>query len=260
MPRALRAIWARMLAGVLACMLHGISWADLPDTIVRIKPGIVAIGSYQRMRAPQFEFSGTGFAVGDGSLVVTNAHVVARTLNDIRLETWVALAPAAGRNDGEIIEATVLETDKEHDLALLKLKNRTLPPLKLGDMAQLREGLRLAMTGFPIGNVLGVFPATHTMLVAALAPIAIPAANGARLDARLIRRLAAGTINIVQLDGTAYPGNSGSPLYDMETGEVYAVLNMTLVKSTKESAITSPSGISYAIPVSFVRELLQQAR
>ncbi|MBL8484883.1 MAG: trypsin-like peptidase domain-containing protein [Rhodocyclaceae bacterium] len=243
---------------LLSC--HAASRADLPDTVARIKPSIVAIGSYQRMRAPQFEFSGTGFAVGDGSLVVTNAHVVARSLNEVRLETWVALAPSPGRNEGEIIEATVLNVDKEHDLALLKLSRTKLPALKLGDVARLREGQRLGMTGFPIGNVLGVFPATHTMLVAALAPIAIPAANGARLDARLIKRLAAGSVNIVQLDGTAYPGNSGSPLYDTESGEVYAVLNMTLVKSTKESAISSPSGISYAIPVSFVHDLLQNAQ
>jgi len=38
---------------------------------------------------------------------------------------------------------------------------------------------------------------------------------------------------------------------------VLAVINMVLVKGSKESAITHPSGISYAIPVRFVRELVK---
>jgi len=44
---------------------------------------------------------------------------------------------------------------------------------------------------------------------------------------------------------------------DAATGEVLAVINMVLVKGSKESAITHPSGISYAIPVRFVRELVK---
>jgi hypothetical protein len=47
-------------------------------------------------------------------------------------------------------------------------------------------------------------------------------------------------------------------VYDPETGTVVAVINMTLVKGMKESAIGAPSGISYAIPVRHVHELLQQ--
>jgi serine protease Do len=63
---------------------------------------------------------------------------------------------------------------------------------------------------------------------------------------------------IFQLDGTVYPGNSGSPVYDPATGAVLAVINMTFVKGLKESAITHPSGIAYAIPSNYVRDLLQQ--
>jgi S1-C subfamily serine protease len=62
----------------------------------------------------------------------------------------------------------------------------------------------------------------------------------------------------MQLDGTAYPGNSGSPVYDPDSGVVYGVLNMTFLKNQKENALSQPSGISYAIPVRYVRELLQQ--
>ncbi|MDD3381539.1 MAG: serine protease, partial [Rugosibacter sp.] len=55
---------------------------------------------------------------------------------------------------------------------------------------------------------------------------------------------------------TAYPGNSGGPLFDPDTGEVIGILNMVFVKSTKESALEKPSGISYAIPARYLDELL----
>ena len=60
-----------------------------------------------------------------------------------------------------------------------------------------------------------------------------------------------------QLDATAYPGNSGSPVYDPDTGEVIGVVNMVFVKSTKEAALTQPSGITYAIPSRYLVELLK---
>ncbi len=57
----------------------------------------------------------------------------------------------------------------------------------------------------------------------------------------------------------AYPGNSGSPLYGVETGPVIGVINSVYVKKSKETAISSPSGISYAVPVDHVRALLKKA-
>ncbi|HNM56654.1 MAG TPA: S1C family serine protease, partial [Thauera aminoaromatica] len=61
---------------------------------------------------------------------------------------------------------------------------------------------------------------------------------------------------VYQLDATAYPGNSGSPLYDPASGEVIGVLNMVFVKSTKEKVLADPSGISYAIPVEYLQRLI----
>jgi S1-C subfamily serine protease len=65
---------------------------------------------------------------------------------------------------------------------------------------------------------------------------------------------------VFQLDGIAYPGSSGSPLYDAETGVVYGVINMVFIKGKKESAITDPSGISYAIPGNYISDFLQQIK
>jgi len=71
--------------------------------------------------------------------------------------------------------------------------------------------------------------------------------------------VAVGTFMVFQLDAVAYPGNSGSPLYDVETGRVIGVINSVYVKKTKETAISSPSGITYAVPVDYVRALLKKA-
>ena len=59
-----------------------------------------------------------------------------------------------------------------------------------------------------------------------------------------------------QLDAIAYPGNSGSPLFEPETGHVIGILNMVFVKETKENVLSKPSGISYAIPVRYLRALI----
>jgi len=68
-----------------------------------------------------------------------------------------------------------------------------------------------------------------------------------QLTPELIKRLKA-SYEIFQLDATAYPGNSGSPLYEEQTGQVIGVINSVFVKRTKEAAIENPSGIAYAIP------------
>ena len=72
---------------------------------------------------------------------------------------------------------------------------------------------------------------------------------------RTIRRLTSGPFPVFQLDATAYPGNSGSPIYDPVTGDVLGIVNMVFVKGTKESALTQPSGITYAIPAKHLQVL-----
>jgi hypothetical protein len=87
------------------------------------------------------------------------------------------------------------------------------------------------------------------------------AAGGQRtqLNARVIQQIRSGSFDIYQLDATAYPGNSGGPLYEVGRGEVIGIINMVFVKENKESVLSKPSGISFAIPVRFLRELMEKA-
>ena len=81
-------------------MLPGTAQAALPEQIARIKPSVVAVGTHQRTRSPQFAFRGTGFVVGDGTLVATNAHVVPDTIESDKLETIAILAACRRRARG----------------------------------------------------------------------------------------------------------------------------------------------------------------
>lgn len=247
-----------LLALALANPAHA---AAVEETVARVKRSVVAVGTFERTRSPPFQFRGTGFVVGDGRKVVTNAHVLPSSLDKENRETLAILLPAppgSGSDEPQVQlrAGKALATDREHDLAVVGIEGAPLTALAVGESSRVREGNALFFTGFPIGAILGPHPATHRALVASITPIAIPQPSSSRLDAKTIKRISAGPLAVFQLDATAYPGNSGSPLYDPESGDVLGVINMVLVKATKESALTQPSGISYAIPAEHVRALL----
>lgn len=230
--------------------------AGLSETIERVKPSIVAVGTYQPGRSPGFAFRGTGFAVGDGTLVATNAHVLPDVLESERREVLVVVS-ASGAGEPQRREAKTMAVDKQHDLALLRLSGAPLPALGLHESGRVKEGQTFVFTGFPIGNALGLSPVTHRSMIASVTPIALPTSSAGQLSEKAIRRLNSSSFLVYQLDATAYPGNSGSPMYDMETGRVVGILNMVFVKGTKETALSQPSGISFAVPVEFLRDMLR---
>jgi S1-C subfamily serine protease len=250
------ATWGSMAATVWTLLATPSAVADSLGTIQRVKPSILAVGTYQSARSPRFQFRGTGFIVENGTLVVTNAHVIPNVIEAEKREVLVVAVPGKGQ-EAEVRQVTVLATDRRYDLSILKLQGTPLPALKLGDSGSVVEGERYLFTGFPIGAAIGLFPATHHCIISALTPVAIPLPDSSQLDARTVRQLNAGAYSIFQLDGTAYPGNSGSPLYDPDTGEVVGIVNMVFVKGSKEAAITAPSGITYAIPVQPLKDLLR---
>ena len=229
--------------------------ADLVQTLAKIKPAIVGVGSILPTRNPARIFSGTGFVVGDGLTVVTNVHVLPPALDEAQKERLVVYSGSA--LNPQTHEARVVARDLEHDIALLRLSGSPLPALTLGDSNTVREGATMAFTGLPLGMVLGFNPATHRGIVAAITPYVSPTYNSQQLNTKIIRRLAR-PFAVFQLDAIAYPGNSGSPMYDPETGVVYGVLNSVFIKESKENLLKQPSGITYVIPGNYIRELLAQ--
>lgn len=253
-----------MLLKLLYCLLFFVSvnnvsaesgMANLPEMLTRIKPAVVAVGTFMPTRNPRAVFLGTGFAIADGSYVVTNAHVTAKDLDTAHLERFAVFF----RQDQQerMMQADLLVADEEHDLALLKLSGGNLPALQIGDSRQVKEGELYAFTGYPIGMILGLYPVTHRSIISAISPNAIPVIASKQLNVKMLKRLAT-PYDVFQLDATAYPGNSGSPLYDIETGKVVGIINKVFVQSSKENAISHPSGISYAIPSVHIKQLLVQ--
>jgi len=252
------AAWCALLLLVLAT--GDALGSNTIDVIARVKRSVVAVGTFARGRTPAFQFRGTGFAVDGGTVIATNAHVLPGVLDSSAKEVLAILVPEDGADGMRIREVQRIAVDIGSDLALLKLNGDSLPALKLRDSTTVREGQEIMMTGYPLGGVLGPFAATHHGMISAITPIAIPQAHATELNPALIHRLATGSFPVFQLDATAYPGNSGSPIYDPDTGDVLGIVNMVLVKATKEAALTQPSGITYAVPASHLEALIKSAR
>ena len=235
------------------------SGSDLITTIEKVRMSVVAVGTVRPAKRtgaerPPATYQGTGFVVGNGQYVVSNLHVVPEVLDHKNNEI---LAVFSGRGDEALgVAVDVIKKDSEHDLVLLKLKQGRLPPLQLGNGDFVREGSEIALTGFPIGMVLGMYPVTHRGIVSAITPIVIPAPSAGSLTAEQIMRLKK-PFEVYQLDAMAYPGNSGSAVYDAYSGVVIGVVNSVFVKGSKEALLSTPSGITYAIPGRYVNELLQ---
>lgn len=225
----------------------------LPLQIKRIKPSVAAVGTYYFKDTPAVKFLGTAFAVDDGRLILTNAHTInvieeEKKLDHLRIFHHVF--PSRG------VRAKVLVKDETHDLALLKIESGRLPPLKISSDKNIQEGEAVAFTGYPIGFVLGLNATTHVGIISAISPIVVPSSS-ARLIKKEIVEFLRQPFDVYQIDATAYPGNSGSPVFRISDGEVIGIVNLVFVKGKKEHMLKEPTGISYAIPAKFAHEMIE---
>lgn len=228
--------------------------AELSTLIPQIKPSVVAIAVYNPTSAPRLKLIGSGFAVAPGNRIATNFHVVEKVLDITKNESYVVLSGHGAQP--QMHQILRISSSREHDLALLQI-GKNLPFLELAADETVAEGTEVAFTGYPITAVLGLYPATHRAIVSAVTPIAIPADHSTTLNPRTLRQLQQ-PYPVYQLDGTAYPGNSGSALYRQSDGKVVAVVNMVLVKASREAVLSDPSGITFAIPVIHLKRLMVQ--
>ena len=164
---------------------------------------------------------GSGFVLTKEGLVLTNNHVIG---NAQHLEVMLS--------DKHKYKAKVLATDKNHDLALLKIDAPNLTPVTLSDSRNLVVGQRV----YAIGNPFGLNGTMTRGIISAIRSIRSP--NGSPIE------------DAIQTDAAVNPGNSGGPLLNSR-GEVIGITTMIASNGADQS-----SGIGFAIPINTARAVL----
>lgn len=227
----------------------------LVEVIKKNKPAVVGIGVHTPIGQPKNQLYGSGFVIGNGNYIVTNYHVIPNEFDESLLEKLVVFTGTGPRAKTRV--ATLIAYEQEHDLAILKIEGKPLSAMSLAKAEFIPEGSNIAFTGFPIGAVLGLYPVTHRGIIAGITPTITPVDNAGQISIAMLKRLRDPYL-VYQLDATAYPGNSGSAMYNADTGEVVGIINKVFVQKTKETVISDPSGITYAIPVKYLHQLLKK--
>ncbi len=225
---------------------------NLIETLKKVKPSIIAIGTYHPRSKPAINFYGTGFVFSKNGYAITAEHVISAINKKDNENNLSAFFPGVGNS--KKFRARVLTKNTKYDLAIIKLEGSGFDHVRLGNSSNIKEGQSIAICGYPYGPVLGLYPTTQTGIISNISPMAIPVQKSSLLSNKMIKALK-DPYTIFQLDCTAFPGNSGGPLFLPETGDVIGVLNSGFVRVTKENKQIS-TGISYAIPINYVRELI----
>jgi S1-C subfamily serine protease len=229
---------------------------SLVETIRKVKPSIIAVGTYHPLSRPAVSFYGTGFVFSKNGYAITAEHVISAISRKGDAANLYVFFPAVGNS--KKVRAKVITKNIKYDLAIIKLEGRGFNHVSLGDSSKIEEGQSIALCGYPYGPVFGLHPATHTGIISNISPMAIPVQNISLLSNKMITALK-DPYTIFQLDCTAFPGNSGGPLFLPETGDVIGVLNSAFIKVTKENKQIS-TGISYAIPINYIKELIESIK
>ena len=167
---------------------------------------------------------GTGFVISSEGLIITNKHVVEDTEAD-----YTVLM-----NDGKKYSAEVLAKDPVQDLALLKIDQKGLLTLKLGDSDNIQPG----ETVIAIGNALGEFRNTISVGVISGLKRSITASSGGQSET---------LEGVIQTDAAINPGNSGGPLISL-SGEVIGV-NVAIAQGAEN--------IGFSIPINKAKRAIE---
>ena len=171
---------------------------------------------------PIREGLGSGVVIDATGLILTNAHVI-----DGADAVHVRTA------DGEDIDATVIGTDPDNDIALLRAADaRGLRAAPLGDSDKVGVGDLVVA----IGNPLGLHHTVTTGVISAKA-----------------RGLDDTGVEFLQTDAAVNPGSSGGPLLNLK-GEVIGLTTAILSKYGENV------GLNFAIPINAVKAVLPQLR
>ncbi len=166
------------------------------------------------------EGQGSGFVIDKQGHILTNFHVIEEAR-----EVWVTL------HDRKKYRATIVGTDKSHDLAVLQIKASDLQPMTLGDSGNLQVGQKV----YAIGNPFGLAGTLTRGIVSSIRSVQEP--DGMVID------------EAIQTDAAINPGNSGGPLLNWH-GEVIGI-NTMIASSVGQSA-----GIGFAIPINTAKAVV----
>ncbi len=238
--------WGLLLAVMLAFTQGTSARADqarrrneIVEVVQKVSPAVVFIGTeseaespFRGRRSPMEEFFGvppqrqrqqglgSGVIVDPNGIIITNDHVI-RGASAIH----VVLA------DGRELEADVIGSDADNDLAVLKVSSKQpLPAAKLGTSSDLMIGETVVAIGSPFGLsktvTSGVVSATGRTFKA---------------DGRTYN-------DFIQTDAAINPGNSGGPLLNVD-GDVIGI---------NTAIFASAQGIGFAIPADKVRRIVDE--
>ncbi|MGA8541564.1 MAG: trypsin-like peptidase domain-containing protein [Terriglobales bacterium] len=166
------------------------------------------------------EGQGSGFVIDKEGHILTNYHVIA----DAR-QVEVTL------HNRKKYKATIVGTDKSHDLAIVQIKASDLQPMTLGDSTNLQVGQKV----YAIGNPFGLAGTMTRGIVSSIRQVQEP--DGLVID------------EAIQTDAAINPGNSGGPLLNWH-GEVIGI-NTMIASSVGQSA-----GIGFAIPINTAKAVV----
>jgi S1-C subfamily serine protease len=166
------------------------------------------------------EGQGSGFIIDKDGHILTNYHVIA----DAR-QVEVTL------HNRKKYRATIVGTDRSHDLAVVQIKAPDLQPMTLGDSTHLQVGQKV----YAIGNPFGLSGTLTRGIVSSIRSVQEP--DGVAID------------EAIQTDAAINPGNSGGPLLNWH-GEVIGI-NTMIASNVGQSA-----GIGFAIPINTAKAVL----
>jgi 2-alkenal reductase len=173
---------------------------------------------------------GSGFVVDTKGHIVTNNHVVADA-TDLRVTFF----------DGTTVAATVVGSDPDSDLAVLKVDvpAQSLQPITWADSDQVQVGQRAVAIGNPFG-----FANTLTSGIVSGLSRSLPTVNDPRYRIP----------EIIQTDAAINPGNSGGPLLDSQ-GQVIGVTS-AIVPNFNQLGERSFLGVGFAIPSNLAKRVV----